>query len=74
MHKLDSGMVSATRYGGIVLGPRPRTFGVTPAMFAEQYSEHSLNGRCSGRLTGIAVFTVCIKQTLEWFQPLDMVV
>jgi hypothetical protein len=41
MHKLDSGMISATRYGGIVLGPRPRTFGVTPAMFAKQYSEHA---------------------------------
>jgi hypothetical protein len=41
MHKLDAGMVSATRYGGIVLGPRPRTFGVTPAIFAEQDNEHA---------------------------------
>jgi len=34
-------MVSATGYGGIVLGPRPRTFGMPPAIFAEQDSEHA---------------------------------
>jgi hypothetical protein len=44
MHKLDSGIVSATRYGGIVFGPRPRTFGMTPAIFAEQDSENASNG------------------------------
>jgi hypothetical protein len=41
MHKCDSGMCSVIEYGGIVLGPRPRTFGVPPAIFAEQYSEHA---------------------------------
>jgi len=54
-------MCSVIEYGSIVLGPRPRTFGVTPAMFAQQYSEHAYNGHCSGRLTGIAVVTVCIS-------------
>jgi len=67
-------MCSVIEYGSIVLGPRPRTFGVTPAMFAQQYSEHAYNGHCSGRLTGIAVVTVCISWTPEWFRPLDMVV
>jgi len=42
MHKLDSGMVLATRYGGIVLGLRPRTFGVPPAIFANQYTSGKL--------------------------------
>jgi hypothetical protein len=74
MHKLDSGMVLATRYGGIVLGPRRRTFGVTPAMFAKQNSEHAYNGHCSGRLTGIAVVTVCINWNPECFRSLNMVV
>ena len=74
MHKCESGMCSVIKYGGIVLGPRPRTFGVTPAMFAEQYSEHSLNGHCSGRLTGIAVVTVCINWTPKCFRSLNMVV
>jgi hypothetical protein len=67
-------MYSVIEYGSILSGPRPKTFGVTPAMFAEQYSEHASNGHCSGRLTGIAVVTVCINWTLEWFLPLDMVV
>ena len=40
MHKCDSGISSVIEYGSIVLGPRPRTFGVTPAMCAEQSSEH----------------------------------
>ena len=34
-------MFSGTECGSIVLGARPRTFGVTPAIFAEQYSEHA---------------------------------
>ena len=67
-------MCSVIEYGSIVLGPRPRTFGVTPAMFAEQYSEHSLNGHCSSRLTGIAVVTVCINWTPKCFRSLNMVV
>jgi len=67
-------MVSATEYGSLVWVSRPRTFGVTPGMFAKQYSEHAYNGHCSGRLTGIAVVTVCISWTPEWFWPLDMVV
>jgi hypothetical protein len=54
-------MCSVLAYGSTVLGPRLRTFGVTPAMFAQQYSEHAYNGHCSGRLTGIAVVTVCIS-------------
>jgi len=74
MHKLDSGMVSATKYGGIVLGPRPRTLRMPPAMFAEQYSEHASNGHCSGRLTGIAVVTVCINRSPECFRSSNMVV
>ena len=41
MHNYESGMFSGTECGGIVLCPRPRTFSVTPAMFAEQYSEHA---------------------------------
>jgi hypothetical protein len=58
-------MCSVIEYGNIVLGPRPRTFGVTPAIFAKQYSEHAYNGHCSGRLTGIAVVTVCINVSPE---------
>jgi hypothetical protein len=34
-------MCSVIEYGGIVLGPRPRTFSVTPAIFSKQYSEHA---------------------------------
>jgi len=67
-------MFSVIEYGSIVLGPRPRTFGVTPAMFAEQYSEHASNGHCSGRLTGIAVVTVCINRSPECFRSSNMVV
>jgi hypothetical protein len=58
----------------IVLGPRPRTFGVTPAIFAKQYSEHVQNGHFFGRLIGTAVVTVCIKLPPQWFRPLDMIV
>jgi hypothetical protein len=61
MHKIASAMFWVTGYGSIVSVPRPRTFGVTPAIFTEQYSEHAYNGHCSGRLTGIAVVTVCIN-------------
>jgi len=61
MHKIASAMFSATEYGSLVSVPRPRTFGVTPAIFAKQNSEHAYNGHCSGRLTGIAVVTVCIN-------------
>ena len=61
MHKYESGMFSGTECGSIVLGPKPRTFSMTPAMFAEQYSEHAYNGHCVSRLTGIAVVTVCIN-------------
>jgi hypothetical protein len=74
MHKLDSGMVSATRYGGIVLGPRPRTFGVNPAIFAEQYSEHAYNGHCSSSLNGIELTTVCINMSPKCFRSLNVVV
>jgi len=74
MHKCDSGMCSVFEYVSIVLVPRPRTFGMTPAMFAKQNSEHAYNGHCSSRLTGIAVVTVCINWTLECFRSLNMVV
>jgi hypothetical protein len=74
MHKLDSGMVSATRYGGIVLDPRPRTFGVTPAIFAEQYSEHAYNGHCSGSLIVIELTTVCINMSPKCFRSLNVVI
>jgi hypothetical protein len=67
-------MFSVIEYGSIVLGPRLRTFGVTPAMFAKQNSEHAYNGHCSGRLTGIAVVTVCINWTPECFRSLNMVI
>jgi hypothetical protein len=67
-------MFSVTEYGSIVVGPRPRTFGMTPAMFAEQYSEHVENCHCSGRLIGTAVVTVCIKLPPQCFGSLDMVV
>jgi hypothetical protein len=74
MHKLASAMFSATEYGIKVSVPRPRTFGITPAMFAKQYSEHVENCHCSGRLIGTAVVTVCIKLPLQSFGSLDMVV
>jgi len=74
MHQFDSGMCLVIACGSIEFGPRPRTFGVTPAMFAEQYSEHAQNGHCSGRLTGIAVVTVCINWTPECVRSLNMVV
>jgi hypothetical protein len=74
MHKIASAMVSATEYGSLVWGPRPRTFGITPAMFAKQYSEHVKNCHCSGRLIGTAVVTVCIKLPLKCFGSLDRVV
>jgi hypothetical protein len=32
-------MFSVIEYGSIVLGPRPKTFGMTPAICAKQYSE-----------------------------------
>jgi hypothetical protein len=32
-------MFSVIEYGSIVVGPRPRTFAVTPTIFAKQYSE-----------------------------------
>jgi len=34
-------MFSVIEYGSIVSVPRPRTFGMTPAIFVEQYSEHA---------------------------------
>jgi hypothetical protein len=34
-------MFSVLEYGSIVSVPRPRTFAVNPAIFAEQYSEHA---------------------------------
>jgi len=74
MHKLASAMFSATEYGIKVSVPRPRTFGITPAMFAERYSEHAQNGHCSGSLIVIALTTVCIKLPPQWFRPLNMVV
>jgi hypothetical protein len=55
MHNYESGMFSGTECGGIVLCPRPRTFSVTPAMFAKQYSEHAYNGHSSGCLIVIAL-------------------
>ena len=67
-------MCSVIDYGSIMLGLRLRTFGVTPAMFAEQYSEHASNGHCSGRLTGIAVVTICINWTPKCFHSLNMVI
>jgi hypothetical protein len=67
-------MVSATKYGGIVLAPRPRTFSMPPAIFAEQYSEHAKNGHCSGRLIVIALTTVCINMSPECFRSPNMVV
>jgi hypothetical protein len=39
MHNYESGMFSGTEFGGIVLGPRPRTFGMALAMFSKQYSD-----------------------------------
>jgi hypothetical protein len=74
MHKIASAMISATEYGSLVWVPRPRTFGVTPAMFAKQYSEHVENCHCSGRLIGTAVVTVCIKLPPQCFGSLDVVV
>jgi hypothetical protein len=74
MHKCESGMVSATRYGGIMFGPRPRTFGVPPAIFAEQYSEHAYNGHCSGSLIVIELTTVCINMSPKCFRLLNVVV
>jgi len=41
MHQIASAMFFATQYGSIVSVPKLRTFGVTPAMFAKQYSEHA---------------------------------
>ena len=40
-------MFSVIEYGSIRLGPRPRTFGMTPAIVAKQYGEHVENGHCS---------------------------
>jgi hypothetical protein len=74
MHKCESGMCSVREYGSIVLGPRLRTFGMPPAMFAEQYSEHASNGHCSGRLIVIALTTVCINVTPECVLSSNMVV
>jgi hypothetical protein len=74
MHQIASAMVSATEYGSLVWVPRPRTFGITPAMFAKQYSEHVDNCHCSGRLNGTAVVTVCINLPPQSFGSLDMVV
>jgi len=34
-------MFSVIESVSIMLGPRPRTFGVTPGMCAKQYSEHA---------------------------------
>jgi hypothetical protein len=34
-------MFSVIECGTIMLGPRPRTFGVTRAIFAQQDSEHA---------------------------------
>ena len=65
-------MVSVTRYGGIVFGPRPRTFGVTPAIFAEQDSEHTQNGHFFGRLIGIAVVILCINVSPECVRSSNM--
>jgi hypothetical protein len=67
-------MFSVIEYGNIVSVPRPRTFGVTPAIFAEQDSEHSYNGHCSGRLIVIALITVCIIMSPECFRALNVVV
>jgi len=65
-------MCSVIEYGKIVLGPRPRTFGVTPGMFAEQYSKYSYNGHFVGRLIGIAVVTVCINVSPECVRSSNM--
>ena len=54
-------MSSVIEYGSIGLAPRLRTSGMTPAIFAKQYSEHVENGHCSDRLIGPTVVTVCIK-------------
>jgi len=54
-------MSSVIEYGSIGLAPSLRTFGMTPAIFAKQYSEHVENGHCSDRLIGTTVVTVCIK-------------
>jgi len=67
-------MSSVIEYGSIGLAPRLRTFGMTPAIFAKQYSEHVENGHCSDRLIGTTVVTVCIKWPLQCFRPLNVVV
>ena len=67
-------MFSVIEYGSIVVGPRPRTFGVTPAIFAEQYSEHAYNGHCSGSLIVIELTTVCINMSPKCFRSLNVVV
>jgi len=67
-------MCSVIEYGNIVLGPRPRTFGVTPAIFAEQYSEHAYNGHCSGSLIVIELTTVCINMSPKCFRSLNVVI
>jgi len=58
MHKMASAMFSATECGSIVSVQSPRTFGITPAMFVERYSEHAKNGHCSDSLIVIALTTV----------------
>jgi len=67
-------MCLVIEYGNIVLGPRPRTFGVTPAIFAEQYSEHAYNGHCSGSLIVIELTTVCINMSPKCFRSSNVVV
>ena len=73
MHKIASTMFSATEYGSLVSVPGPRTFGLTPAMFARQYSEYAYNGHCSGMLIVIAWITVCINMSSECFRALNVV-
>ena len=65
-------MFSATEYGSIVSVQSPRTFGITPAMFVERYSEHAKNGHCSDSLMVIALTTVCINVTPEYLRSLNM--
>jgi len=65
-------MFSVIECGSIMLGPRPRTFGVTPGMFAKQSSEHAHNGHFFGRLIGIAVVTVCINVSPECVRSSNM--
>ena len=67
-------MCLVLKYGSIVSVLRPRTFAVTPTIFAKQYSERVYNGHCFGRLIGIAVVTVCIKLPPQCFRPPNMVV